>query len=132
MTPELVRQIWSRAGRRCEYCQLLAAAYPLPFHVDHIIARQHGGPTVLDNLALACLHCNRHKGPNVAGIDQTTGDLVRLFHPRQDDWAAHFAWVGDELRGETPVGRVTTDVLAINEPAFRAVRAALMQERAFF
>jgi hypothetical protein len=51
--------------------------------VDHIIARQHDGATTIDNLALACLHCNRHKGPNIAGRDVATGDLVRLFHPRQ-------------------------------------------------
>lgn len=55
---------------------------PFTFSVDHIVARQHGGPTVLENLALACLHCNRHKGPNIAGTDPSTGEIVRLFHPR--------------------------------------------------
>ena len=28
-----------------------------------------------DNLALACAHCNRHKGPNLAGFDPETGML---------------------------------------------------------
>jgi hypothetical protein len=51
------------------------------FHVDHVVARQHGGRTDLSNLALACMHCNRHKGPNIAGSDPRTGEIVRLFDP---------------------------------------------------
>jgi hypothetical protein len=31
------------------------AHYPAPFQIDHIIARQHAGPTVLANLANSCL-----------------------------------------------------------------------------
>lgn len=80
---------------------------------------------------LACLHCNRHKGPNLAGIDGETGALVRLFHPRQDDWAIHFMWGGHELRGKTSIGQTTVQVLAINDPDFQAVRAALMNEGVF-
>jgi hypothetical protein len=62
----------------------------LPFQIDHIIARKHGGPTSEDNLALACFYCNTNKGPNVAGIDPEIGELVRLFNPRKDNWAHHF------------------------------------------
>jgi hypothetical protein len=131
LSPNLSQQVWSRAGQRCEYCHLPAAVYPLPFQIDHIIARQHGGKTRLENLALACLHCNRHKGPNIAGIDPASGLLVRLFHPRQDEWRMHFEWNVDELRGKTAIGGVTIDVLAINDPEFRAVRAVLIEEGAF-
>ncbi len=131
MNQAFVRQVWSRAGYRCEYCHLPAAAYPLPFHLDHIIALQHGGQSDLDNLALSCLHCNRHKGPNLAGIDPGTATLVRLFHPRKDGWPEHFEWFGSELRGKTLIGQVTIHVLAINDADFREVRTALMQEGAF-
>jgi len=62
--------------------------------VDHVIAEKHRGATSLENLALACFHCNNHKGPNIAGIDPSTGYLSRLFHPRNDDWGAHFRWRG--------------------------------------
>jgi hypothetical protein len=69
----------------CEYCHLPSRFCPLTFHVDHITPRQHGGSTEPDNLALACLHCNRHKGPNLAqtntvrardtsGVQATIGD----------------------------------------------------------
>ena len=113
MNLDVVRQVRQRAESRCEYCNLPASIYPLPFHVDHIIARKHGGDTTIDNLALACLHCNRHKGPNIAGRDVATGDLVRLFHPRQDRWSDHFAWSGAELVGRTPIGRITIHVLDV-------------------
>jgi hypothetical protein len=36
-----------------------------------------------ENLAFACYHCNLHKGPNLSGIDQESGALVRLFNPRE-------------------------------------------------
>jgi hypothetical protein len=131
VNPELVRLVWRRAGNRCEYCQLPASRYPLPFHIDHISARQHGGETVADNLALACLHCNRHKGPNLAGRNPATGEIVRLFHPRNDRWSDHFEWDGALLSARTDVGLVTIQVLAINEPDFVAVRVALLQEGEF-
>ncbi len=124
-------EIRRRAQDRCEYCHLPARFYPLPFHFDHIIARQHGGRTATSNLALACLHCNRHKGPNIAGTDQSTGKIVRLFHPRNDVWSEHFEWVGVKLGGRTPIGRATIHVLAINDPDFLAVREALIEERVF-
>jgi len=81
----LIRHVYQRAGGICEYCHLPARFFPLTFHVDHITPRQHGGSTEPDNLALACLHCNRHKGPNLAqtntvrardtsGVQATIGD----------------------------------------------------------
>jgi hypothetical protein len=131
VTRDLVRQVRQRAQDRCEYCHVPASVYLLPFHVDHIIARQLGGLTVLENLALACLHCNRHKGPNLAGTVPNTGELIRLFHPRMDEWSEHFEWTGAVLGGRTAMGRVTIQVLAINDPDFLAVREALIEEQAF-
>ena len=103
----------------------------LPFNVDHVIAKQHRGRTVAGNLAFSCSHCNAHKGPNVAGIDPETGDLVPLFNPRSDKWAEHFSWAGAELVGLTPSGRATIIVLAINLEGRLAAREALMDEGAF-
>jgi hypothetical protein len=105
-----------------------ADSYPLGFHLDHIIPRQHGGLTQLDNLALACLHCNRHKGPNLAGLDPLNGSMVSLFNPRRDLWSEHFEWHDTELAGKTAIGRCTIRVLAINAPDFRAVREWLKKE----
>src|SRR5579884_106586 len=94
-----------RARLRCEYWLLPEnLASVVPFQVEHIVARQHGGPTVLANLALACHRCNLHKGPNLTGIDPRTRRLIRLFHPRRMKWVRHFRWDGPYLVGRTPVG----------------------------
>ena len=87
-TRELVRD---RAGNRCEYCGAVEGLRArIRFHVEHIVARQHGGGDALENLALACHLCNAHKGPNLSGIDAATERLAPLFHPRRDRWAEHF------------------------------------------
>jgi hypothetical protein len=105
-----------RAGNICEYCRLpQAASRIVRFHVEHVIARQHGGQTELNNLALACSCCNFHKGPNIAGLDPENSQLVPLFHPRRDHWANHFAWEGTVVVGQTPIGRATVELLAMND-----------------
>jgi hypothetical protein len=104
---------------------------PLPFQVDHIVARQHEGKTELANLAWSCLHCNKHKGPNIAGIDPHSGQLVPMFHPRRQRWDRHFVWDGSLLVGRTRVGRATIQVLAINAADFAAFRSELMDEGVF-
>jgi 5-methylcytosine-specific restriction endonuclease McrA len=96
MDEALAEMIRRRAGGICEYCRLPEALHPAPFEIEHVIPRQHGGSTTPSNLAYACLHCNRHKGPNLAGIDQATSrtKLVRLFNPRRHKWGHHFRWDG--------------------------------------
>jgi hypothetical protein len=128
---DLIRQVSERAASRCEYCRLPSAFHPAPFQIDHIIARQHGGTSALDNLALACIHCNRFKGPNIAGFDPETGQIVRLFHPRRDVWSEHFIWNGSTLEALTQIGRATISVLLMNDPEAVAVRKALQEEGVF-
>jgi HNH endonuclease len=125
---ELVQQVWKRAEKRCEYCRIPHPQYRLPFQIDHIRARQHGGPTASDNLALACYHCNRHKGPNLAGWDPETQRMVRLFHPRTDRWPEHFEGRGAEIVGKTSIGRVTILVLAMNADDLLLLRVELLAE----
>lgn len=118
-----------RAGDVCEYCRLpQAASQFVSFHIEHIIARQHAGPTEPDNLALACHFCNFHKGPNIASLDPETGELVPLFHPRRDRWADHFAWEGTLIVGRTPIGRATVQLLAMNDWQRVEVRENLKTE----
>jgi hypothetical protein len=83
-------------------------------------------------LALACLHCNLHKGPNIAGLDPATGQLTPLFHPRTEQWLDHFEWRGPVLVGRTAIGRTTIATLALNMPEFVATRAALLDEGVLF
>jgi len=111
-TRRLVRE---RAGHRCEYCGITQAQQSFPFfHIDHIIALQHGGTDAPDNLALSCYHCNLHKGVNLTGLDPQTGALVALFHPRRDVWDTHFALRDALIVGLTSTGRTTVRVLNMN------------------
>jgi hypothetical protein len=132
MNPLLLDQLRQLSGDRCDYCRMPRKYDPLPFQVDHIIAQQHGGETVLENLASSCLHDNKHKGPNIAGIDPVTKQLVALFHPRRQNWTRHFVWNGAILVGRTRIARATIRVLAINDPDAVAFRAELMEEGVFF
>ena len=68
MNEALKRLVWDRAGNACEYCRLPQSLDALPFQIDHVIAEQHHGLTVAENLALSCLSDNLHKGPNIAGV----------------------------------------------------------------
>lgn len=127
----LADAVRERAGNRCEYCRMPQEFERAPFQAEHIIAEQHRGPTELANLALACLRCNKHKGPNIAGIDPATGKKVFLFDPRRQQWSRHFRWGGPCLVGRTQVGRATIETLAINHPYAVEARRSLMEEGKF-
>jgi hypothetical protein len=110
----LRRRVSKRAEFRCEYC-LMPDGLTLHRHEpDHILPRQHGGKTTFANLALACLRCNRHKGPNVGSFDPETGELVALFNPREQSWEEHFALDEEWIRPLSPEARVTSKILQLN------------------
>jgi hypothetical protein len=115
-----------RAGEQCEYCGLSQDDVPfVTFHVDHIIPKQHGGTGDPSNLALACHHCNLHKGTNLTGIDPDTGQVVALFSPRDPAWYEHFEVRGILIAGLTPTGRATVRVLGMNTVDRLELRAEL-------
>lgn len=116
-----------RAGRRCEYCQFPQFLCLYPHEPDHIIPVQHGGANHEGNLALACLRCNRYKGPNIGSFDPTTGLLVPFFNPRVQKWEDHFAWNGARIQPHTAEARVTLRILRLNDPDRIAERDRLMQ-----
>jgi hypothetical protein len=100
---------------RCESCGLRQDQSPLAaLHIEHIVPKKHGGTDDPDNLALACVDCNLHKGSNVAGYDPRSGELTELFHPRHHVWSDHFERVGVFIAGKTPIGRATVEVLQLN------------------
>ena len=129
MIPARIVQLVRRRARcRCEYCGLHEDQDAFfSFHIEHIVAEQHGGVAVPENLALACQHDNVHKGPNLTGIDPRTGKLTRLFNPRRQRWSRHFRFVRGAIVGRTAVGRTTVRVLALNAPDRLALREALLE-----
>lgn len=116
-----------RARGRCEYCRSPAKYSPQPFSLDHVIPRGKGGPTSLDNLALACQGCNNHKYNKTHATDPFTRQRVELFHPRHQQWHDHFAW--DEqfeyILGLTASGRATGEALQLNRAELVNLRKLL-------
>jgi len=127
-------EVTVRAGHRCEYCHLPTRGQVATFPIDHVIPRNLGGPTELDNLALACPHCNAHKWTATEGPDPLTGSMARYFHPRLDSWGDHFEWsatIKGELVGKTPTGRATIQGLRINDDDMIAIRVLLAELNLF-
>lgn len=127
---DLRRLVRTRAGDRCEYCRLHQDDDPFfRFHIEHVVARQHGGETSASNLALSCHHCNLHKGPNLTGIDPASDAVVPLYHPRTQTWSDQFDWRGVAVLGLTPTGRATIRVLAMNARDRLELRSVAMRGR---
>ena len=125
-TRRLVRR---RAGDRCEYCHLHQDDDFFTFHIEHIIAKQHGGSDRPENLCLSSRECNFSKGTNVAGY--RNGRVVPLYNPRRQNWNRHFAWNGPLLLGKTLAGEVTVILFNINEESRVLMRDFLIAEGRF-
>mgnify|MGYP006322800743 FL=1 len=125
MNDKLKARVRERAGHRCEYCRLHQDDSSLAaLHIEHIIPRFHGGNDDMDNLAMACMDCNLHKGPNLTGIDPETNAVTELFHPRRNRWEEHFGQDGIRLVGKTALGRTTVRVLNMNSEDQLALRSS--------
>jgi hypothetical protein len=124
ITQRLRQQVIERARELCEYCKNQHKLLVAEFEVDHIYPQALGGPTQLDNLALACRHCNSKKWAQIKGVDPLTGRRVPLFNPRRQHWNRHFKWSDDEseIIGKTACGRATIDALQMNHPRLVRVR----------
>jgi hypothetical protein len=116
ISPALRQLVFDRAKARCEYCLLPQSITAHKHEPDHIIPKQHDGETHADNLALACVRCNRYKGYNVGSFDPETGQLVPFYNPRTQLWSEHFQLAGAVIRPLTPQGRVTAKMLHFNDP----------------
>jgi HNH endonuclease len=125
------QEVRQRAAGRCEYCRLPQKATNVPFEIDHIISRKHGGHTVASNLANACWYCNSFKGSDISGLDPQTRTLTRLFNPRRHKWDYHFRYEGAVLIGRTAIGRTTIRLLQINCEEALTLRDSLLAERLF-
>ena len=120
-------QVRERADDCCEYCGLHAEDSPLaPLHIEHIRPRKHGGTNALENLALACVDCNLHKGPNLTGIDPETDEITVLYNPRIQVWGEHFRWEGVQIVGLTETGRTTIVVLSMNSDEQLGLRSIVL------
>ncbi|MCT7972801.1 HNH endonuclease [Laspinema olomoucense] len=126
LSEQIQAEVRQRAKGLCEYCHASEQWQYVQFTIDHIMPVVAGGSNDIDNLALACFHCNRRKGRSQAALDSESGETVQLFNPRCDRWRKHFRWSEDCLRliGTTPIGRATIEALALNRERILGIRAA--------
>jgi len=126
ISASLQQQVRRRANHLCEYCHTAEQWQYVRFTVDHAIPLALSGIHTLDNLALACFHCNRRKADRVVAEDLDSRESVPLFNPRQHQWSEHFIWSADGLLviGITPTGRATVAALAFNRERVVTIRAA--------
>lgn len=122
----LRRAVVERARGQCEYCLIHQDDTPFTHQIDHVIPLKHHGQTVSDNLALACIECNRHKGSDIAALDSTTSELTPLFNPHSQSWAEHFELDEARIIGRTSIGRATVGLLRLNDATRIMQRQALI------
>ena len=123
----LRRQVIERAEGYCEYCLIHQQDSLYAHEVDHIIPEKHRGETNEENLCLACLECNRHKGSDFGSFDPETGEVTLLFNPRQQVWGDHFRLDGVRIIPLSPEGRVTIFVLQLNDEMRLLARQSLLE-----
>lgn len=90
ISPTVRKIVMERASQCCEYCKSQDRFSPVYFSVDHIIPVSMGGSQDTDNLAYACMLCNRLKWNKTSSLDPVSQSVVNLYHPRTDSWKAHF------------------------------------------
>jgi hypothetical protein len=120
-------RVSERAQFLCEYCLCPESHSLSTFALEHIEPLAEGGPDDEANLAYSCSGCNGFKGTATTGTDPESGEEVRLYHPRRDEWSEHFTWSEDSLSlvGLTPVGRATIERLRLNRTGVVNLRRLL-------
>ena len=112
----IVRQ---RAGYRCEFCGVHENDAGGELTIDHYRPRSRGGGNNLGNLIYACQRCNLYKHDYWPADEEA----IRLWNPRQESSATHFAERDDgALEAKTPVGAFTLSQLRLNRPQLVAFR----------
>jgi hypothetical protein len=126
VSAQVQNEVRRRANYLCEYCHASERWQYVSFTVDHVKPRSLGGGDGLENLALACFHCNRRKTNRFSVVVIETGNEIPLFNPRKDDWSDHFVWSADGLliMGRTLIGRAMVEALALNRERVLSIRAA--------
>ena len=59
--------------------------------------------------------CNRLKGSDLGSLLRRTGELIRFFNPRTDEWETHFELSGARIEPRTDIGEVTSLIFRFND-----------------
>jgi 5-methylcytosine-specific restriction endonuclease McrA len=97
--------VYARDRGRCQYCGVRVPRRDATY--DHVVPRAQGGRTTWENVAIACLRCNQHKGgrtPGQAGMRLLAApvrptrlpDTIRITIPVENGVPASWrAWLRD-------------------------------------
>jgi hypothetical protein len=83
----LRHQVAARANNLWEYCLIHETDTDFGCAFDHTINLKHGGTSKADNLAYACVFCDRFKGSDIGSVVWETQEFTRFYNPRRDRWA---------------------------------------------
>lgn len=123
ISENLREQVRRRANFLCEYCHTNERWQYVRFTIDHILPNDDDS---IENLALACFHCNRLKSNKTEIFDSEENNSVPIFNPRQQNWNDHFVWSSDGLQiiPKTSIGRITIELLQLNRERILHIRRA--------
>lgn len=93
ISPALQARVFAVKGRFCAMCGL-SPADGVKLQIDHIVPREWGGLTELDNLEPLCVPHNHGKKAFFATFDEV-GPLIRRAMPEADPWLR----IGKLLKG---------------------------------
>ncbi len=113
---KLRQRLVKQAEYRCGYCLTSERLTGIRLTLDHLIPVAAGGPSIENNLWVACRPCNEFKGIQTQALDSQTRRVVPLFNPRTQKWHEHFVWNADGtlILGQTAIGRATIEALQMN------------------
>ena len=114
ITDELRRFVASRSDFLCEYCLIHEEDTFWGCQIDYIDSVKNGGRSEPDNLVSVCVFCRRGKNADIGSLLGRTGELVRVFDPRQDEWSDHFYLEELVIKPRTHIGEVTVEILKFN------------------
>lgn len=114
VSSEIRRLVAERAGGICEYCLIAEEDSYYRHQTEHIISVKHGGLSETENLALACVFCNRNKGSDIATVGTDSSELIRFYNPRTDIWSENFRLKGFVISTLTDIAKATIRILQMN------------------
>lgn len=131
LSQEVRRFVSQRANDLCEYCLIHVGDTALGCAVDHVISLKHGCSNEPDNLAYACVFCNRYKGSDIGSIIWSTQEFVRFYNPRRDRWSEHFQLQDTTIAPTTEIGDVTARILGFNHAERLLERQILIAQKKY-
>ena len=115
ITDQIIRdEVRRRADFACEYCGVTEVDTAGLLTIDHFQPSSKEGNDDLENLVYCCNRCNSYKHDYFP----TSPNQLHLWNPRNNNRSQHFFELENgQLKGLTPKGQITIDLLRLNRPA---------------